>query len=164
MPNAFGCLSAAGYGPQFIHNVAFIGNNAHTVRLAEGWLRSLRAERKIGTVCACVGVCDEECSELTHEASRAIDIDLSDIELAELEELEPEDFDTVVRLIACSELTPVGSTAHGWESCENCFEWTLPGLQNVNDFNASLQGNVRDLLAYFDELAMKRACGQGTSC
>mmetsp|Transcript_11204 Transcript_11204/g.29865 ORF Transcript_11204/g.29865 Transcript_11204/m.29865 type:complete len:165 (+) Transcript_11204:61-555(+) len=164
MPNAFGCLSDLGYGPQYTHNVAFISPASHLSKIAECCLLASKGKRKIGGAAACVeGLVTLSADVFLSEPE--LDARIFAVELHELEDLDPEDFDTVVVLGFQAPSAAEALTAD-WAAHSNIFKWALAEAEGGarDAVFPEVEKKIASLLDHFEQLAMKRACGQGVSC
>ena len=172
MPNAFGALGESAYGPQYRHNVAFLGGRGDAAGLAwmaEGWLRELRGARRLGTAAAAHGGEGGEPPQAAADAMGEAGVDISELEAAELEDLDPDDFDTVVALRAGGEAADADADAEegwleAWRRQESFETWVLPPSEDPAELRGLVKAKVEELLDSFDTLEMKAACGAGTSC
>eukprot|EP00928_Gymnodinium_smaydae_P016113 TRINITY_DN16002_c0_g1_i1.p1 TRINITY_DN16002_c0_g1~~TRINITY_DN16002_c0_g1_i1.p1 ORF type:complete len:193 (-),score=34.76 TRINITY_DN16002_c0_g1_i1:309-851(-) len=180
MRNAFADLAEVAYGPHCVHNVAFLSEDGALASVAEAWLRHLRGERRLGTASLGWSSVNEPSSELT-DAMEEAGASFDGIETLALDELDALDFDTAVVLtqedgsvereqqdaVKVSAL-PAPVQATDWDAREARYVWRLPRPHAADtshmDVAGAIKGRVEALLASFDELAMKRACGAGTSC
>lgn len=157
--NVFAALGEEHYGPQYLHNVAFLCGDGRLARMADGWLQALRGDRRIGA--AVTGRCageDAECVAVMSE----VGVDISESELSLEEELEPEDFDIAIVL------AEEGGRAHelvddDWRRRSVFLEWRCP-LQDWRAAREELRARVADLLLLLDDKAVRAAVGPGVSC
>eukprot|EP00929_Paragymnodinium_shiwhaense_P108623 TRINITY_DN74934_c0_g1_i1.p1 TRINITY_DN74934_c0_g1~~TRINITY_DN74934_c0_g1_i1.p1 ORF type:complete len:166 (+),score=32.71 TRINITY_DN74934_c0_g1_i1:54-551(+) len=165
MPNAFGALSNVGYGPQYTHNIVFIDRSpGAALRMAAGWLRLLKEDRLLGFACAEVWSSAPYSLSLpcTVDAMMSVGADVRKLEATDMEELDADDFDTIVMLR--EEDSEEMVLDEDWKEREIVLEWQFPRSCAPDELRDTLREKVTELLEHFDVLKMKRACGQGTSC
>lgn len=155
MPNAFASLGPAHYGPQFTHNVAFLADREDLASGAESWFRAFQSDRLLGSVSALREGAVPASPTCTLRTGVAMSAHMED-----LDDLDSGDFDSVVSLVSGELLAPI---PRDWLDRESFMEWDLSNME-PEETRDTLKARVLELLARFDDLAMKSACGPGTSC
>ncbi|CAE7454728.1 unnamed protein product [Symbiodinium natans] len=149
MPNAFQDLSDDTYGPQFLHNAVVISASVKTAQRIASLLASCRGERSMGVAAA---VCStEQAGEHAEHTEHAETEGHNVIEAQDLEDLDPEDFDIVIY---------VGP--HGIDAMLEA-AWTSKGIFRRWE-ESKEEEQTKELLTKLDDVAMRSACGAGTSC
>ena len=149
MPNAFQSLSDDTYGPQFLHNAVVISETAAAAERLAAVLASYRGDRSLGIAAA---VCS---SERVDEPADLEGYTVT-IEAQELDDLAPEDFDIVIFLKRPdgSDRSEILDTA--WTE-KTIFRRWEPQAEKGEE-------QIQELMTKMDDVAMRRACGAGTSC
>mmetsp|Transcript_19754 Transcript_19754/g.37152 ORF Transcript_19754/g.37152 Transcript_19754/m.37152 type:complete len:154 (+) Transcript_19754:29-490(+) len=153
MPNAFQGLADDSYGPQYLHNVAVISTLASDAQRVASSIAAKKGDRSVGVAAAATGPIEG----LAGDSSCTVEIDV-----CELDEIDADDFDIVIVIVRDSsapdqaQVTSVESLDSAWTSKRICWQWDVEAVK--------IEHEIQELFSKIDDIAMRSACGAGTSC
>mmetsp|Transcript_121349 Transcript_121349/g.241730 ORF Transcript_121349/g.241730 Transcript_121349/m.241730 type:complete len:165 (+) Transcript_121349:43-537(+) len=157
--NPFAALGEPRYGPQFVHNLAFLSPSKPFAVIAEAWLQTLRADRRLGSVAVA------DAAKFDVEAAvQAAGAEMPDTEPTDIEDLDATDFDIAVLIDEAPDSLELGPDEATWLQRKICLKWQQEDPDNLDRVCDSLRCKVVKLLEMLDEETMQSICRPGLSC